>query len=66
LYWGDAKSNAGDHNRRYGHPNSLKNHCPVNHALTEGNLVAWKLAHGVRECLTCSRRHKQAWKERNR
>lgn len=66
LYWGRAKANAGDHNRRHGHPNAHKTHCPQGHVLEDGNLVAWKLKRGIRECATCSRAHKAAWKERNR
>lgn len=66
LYWGDAKTNADDRNTRHGHPNSLKTHCPEDHELVEGNLVPWKFSKGIRECLTCSRNHKRAWKARNR
>jgi hypothetical protein len=66
LYWGDAKSNSGDHNGRHGHPNSHKTHCPAGHELVEGNLVPWKLARGVRECRKCSHAQKMAWKARNR
>jgi hypothetical protein len=57
LRWDSQSGNMRDAVRHgtWHSPMAERTHCPYGHALTEPNLVAAKLKHGVRNCRACAR-----------
>lgn len=64
LRWGTPSDNMRDSVLHGTHANARKETCPLGHVLEDGNLTAYGVKAGRRECLACSRA--RAWRTRRR